>query len=208
MSTDILHKPIVLKLNANYFRIGWTTPMDAMIQMNSGTKSEPPAKALDISYELDENGQPFYDKMSGMRVLAWDEWIKLEIRSWDMTIKTVRQEIRIPTVIICGHYKDMPKKQLKPLPKNIRERDKNTCQYTGQTLTKATFSLDHIVPRKHGGRDTWENLVACHKDVNSKKGHALNHEIGLKLLKKPAAPKPIPLCELVRGAQHPDHQHF
>src|ERR1035441_501846 len=43
------------------------------------------------------------------------------------------------------------------------------CQYCADALTTETYSLDHIVPRSHGGLSTWENLVACCKDCNSQK---------------------------------------
>ena len=102
----------------------------------------------------------------------------------------------------------MPTKDIKPTPTAIRKRDGNKCQYTGVELSKATFSLDHIVPRSRGGKDSWENLVAAHKDVNSRKGNQYNHEAGLKLLKQPKAPKQTPLCSVYTEVYHPDHKHF
>jgi len=45
-------------------------------------------------------------------------------------------------------------------PLNTRER----------RLRRAT--VDHIIPKKHGGTDAIENLVAACNECNSKRGHA------------------------------------
>lgn len=205
---DILNANIVLRLNASWMKIGWSTVADAFTALTGGTSGNPPALALDIDYELGEDGKPNFNKMSVASPKVWEEWVKLPIREWDSTINTVKAKIRVPTVIICPKYHKMPIKRRRPTAQAIRERDNNTCQYTGKPLTNKTASLDHILPRSKGGQDTWENLVLCHREVNSKKGNSLNEEIGLKLLKKPAAPRDIPVCELIRDVRHPDHQHF
>jgi 5-methylcytosine-specific restriction endonuclease McrA len=205
---DVLNARIVLRLNANWQRIGFSTVAEAFTALTGGDQKNPPALALDIEYELDENGKPNYDVISYAQPKTWEEWLQVPIRSEDIAIGTVRQKIRVPTVIICPKFTKMPIKKLRPTKQGIRERDKNKCQYTGKELTNKTASLDHILPRSKGGGDSWENLVLCHKDVNCKKGNRLNEEIGLKLLSKPAAPKPIPVCELIRDIKHPDHSHF
>jgi len=47
----------------------------------------------------------------------------------------------------------------------VRQRAKNTCEYCGlrQAQEPLPFHIEHIVPRRHGGKDTPENLaLACH----------------------------------------------
>jgi 5-methylcytosine-specific restriction endonuclease McrA len=61
-------------------------------------------------------------------------------------------------------------------------------------------SLDHVMPRSRGGKNTWENLVWSSKDVNARKGNRLPHEAGLKLLTVPRAPKELPVTALIRNA--------
>ena len=34
-------------------------------------------------------------------------------------------------------------------------RDRSRCQYCGQ---RDRLTIDHVLPRSRGGRDTWENL--------------------------------------------------
>jgi 5-methylcytosine-specific restriction endonuclease McrA len=205
---EILSARIVLRLNANWRRIGFATVAQAFTSLTGGDQSNPPALALDIDYELDENGKPNFEKIISAVPRNWDEWQYVPIRDGDMTISTINQKIRVPTIIICPKFAKMPVKKLRPTKQGIRERDGNKCQYTGKNLTNKTASLDHVLPKSKGGQDTWENLVLCHRDVNSKKGNRLNDEAGLTLLNRPIAPKPIPVCELIRDIKHPDHAFF
>ncbi len=135
-----------------------------------------------------------------IRPVTWEEWITLPIRPQDNAVRTVRGAIRVPTVIVAVNYTKVPKKRPKLCARTIRERDGNRCQYTGKLLKPDEGSLDHVLPRSRGGKDTWENLVWSSKDVNSRKGDRLPHEAGLKLLGVPRAPKERPVSALIRNA--------
>src|SRR6266536_985886 len=130
----------------------------------------------------------------------WEEWITLPIRPQDTAVEAVRGPIRVPTVIVAVNFARVPKKRPKLCAKTIRERDGNRCQYTGRILCPDEGSLDHVVPRSRGGKDTWENLVWSSKDVNARKGNRLPQEAGLKLLSRPRAPKELPAMALIRNA--------
>src|SRR5437879_4055452 len=172
LMNDILNKNIVLVLNHNWQAINIRTPADAFCQMATNS-----ATALDIEGE------------NHIRPVGWDEWITLPVRADDYAVRTARGAIRVPTVIVAVNYARVPKKRPKLSAKNIRERDGNRCQYTGCVLHPDEGSLDHVVPRSRGGRDTWENLVWSSKAVNARKADRLPHEAGLRLLKQPRAPK-------------------
>ena len=135
-----------------------------------------------------------------IRPVTWEEWITLPIRPQDNAVHTVRGAIRVPTVIVAVNFAKVPKKRPKLCAKTIRERDGNRCQYTGKLLKPDEGSLDHVLPRSRGGKDTWENLVWSSKDVNSRKGDRLPREAGLKLLSVPRAPKERPVSALIRNA--------
>src|SRR6185437_1806270 len=184
----ILNKAIVLVLNRNWQAINIRTPQEAFCQMATGA-----ATALDI--ELSDGA-----RAEALRPVRWDEWITLPIREGDHQVRTARGAIRVPTVIVAVNYARVPKKCPKLSAKNIRERDGNRCQYTGKLLKPDEGSLDHILPRSRGGKDTWENLVWSCKDVNARKGDRLPHEAGLKLLSVPRAPKELPASALIRNA--------
>lgn len=209
--SDILNQKIVLRLNANFLRLGWSTVAEAMIAMSGEAKDgSPPAKALDVVYDYDEFGKPYTDKYQAINEFDWEEWIKLEPRKGDLdkVIHTSKRIIRVPTVIVCPRYYKMPEKELRATPKSIYARYGNRCQYTNVLLTNQTRSLDHVNPKSKGGKDTWENLVPAHKDVNHKKGNKTNKEAGLVLLRKPTAPPKRPLCTYIVENKHPDHLFF
>lgn len=208
---DFLNAPIVLRLNANYQRLGWSTPSEAFCMLMGDEKDGvPPALALDVHYEYDEYGKPDLDGTPTFDRMEWEYWLLLEPRRGDLdkVVHTSKRIIRVPTIIICPKFYLMPKKNQRPTPQAIRRRDGNRCVYTNVELSNSTFSLDHVVPKSRGGRDTWENLVSCHRNVNARKGNMFNHEAGLKLLRRPTAPSPIPLCTFYAEIKHPDHQHF
>ena len=132
--------------------------------------------------------------------MAWDEWITLPIRPQDDAVRTVRGPIRVPTVIVAVNFAKVPKKRPKLCARTICERDGNGCQYTGRALLREEGSLDHVLPRSRGGKDTWENFVRSSKDVKARKGNRLPQEAGLKLLTVPRAPKEMPVTALIRTA--------
>src|SRR6266571_971022 len=146
--TDILNKTIVLVLNRNWQAINVRTPQEAFCMMATNV-----ATALEIESD------------SHIRPVTWDEWITLPVREQDNAVHTVRGAIRVPTVIVAVNFARVPKKRPKLCARNIRERDDNRCQYTGCVLHPDEGSLDHVVPRSRGGRDTWENLVWSSKAV-------------------------------------------
>lgn len=186
--TDILNKNTVLVLNRNWQAINIRTPADAFCQMATNV-----ATALDI--ELDDGA-----RAEALRPVTWEEWITLPVRPQDNAVRTTRGAIRVPTVIVAVNFARVPKKRPKLSTRAIRERDGNRCQYTGRLLHPHEGSLDHVVPRSRGGRDTWENLVWSARDVNQRKADRLPHEAGLKLLTVPRAPRELPVAAFLRNA--------
>jgi 5-methylcytosine-specific restriction endonuclease McrA len=208
---DLLNDKRVLRLNANYQRLGFCSGQDAFIAlMGENADGSPPALALDIYYNYDEFGKPIIEKIKYFDALDWEFWLLTEPRKGDLdkVIHTSKRIVRIPTVLVCPRFRKMPMRQQKATPSAIYERDGNKCVYSGIPLTNKTRSLDHVIPRSKGGENTWENLVACHRDINSKKGDKFNHEIGLKIARPIPSPRILPLCSTIKGVYHPDHEHF
>jgi 5-methylcytosine-specific restriction endonuclease McrA len=181
--SDILNRAMVLVLNRNWQAINVRTPAEAFCQM-----------ATNVATGLEIQGQDH------IRPVTWEEWITLPIREQDEAVRTVRGPIRVPTVIVAVNYARVPKKRPKLCARSIRERDRHRCQYTGRLLRLEEGSLDHVVPRSRGGRDTWENLVWAAREVNQRKADRLPHEAGLKLLSVPRAPTALPVTALLRNS--------
>lgn len=214
---NILNSNIILAINRNFQILGVTTPQKCFVSMcSTADGANLSAKAVIIEYEQDENGNYLFDKPpTVVNPVFWDEWIEQPIRPYDNYISTTKRKIRIPTVLQAHNCVKGGFKELKPNNANLKARYGNRCAYTNELLTNATFSKDHIIPLSRwkqlghtGNPNTWENLVPCHKDVNHKKGNKLNEEIGLKLLVKPIAPRPVPRSEIIKEIRSIDWKIF
>ena len=99
MST-IANKLICLNLNANWQPIGFKTVKDAIVDLCGGEiDGKSSSLALDIDYELLENGEPNLAAPKNMSPVCWTEWLKLPIRPWDLVINSAHMSVRVPTLI-------------------------------------------------------------------------------------------------------------
>jgi 5-methylcytosine-specific restriction endonuclease McrA len=202
----VANKLIVLKLNKWWQPIGYGLVWKAIDDLAGGINS----LALDIQYAMDDNGDPDFSKVVAMIPCTWEEWIKLPIRQWDLSISSPSITIRVPTVLIAKNFDKMPLRVFKGKPKfnHVWERDNGIDQYTGKKLKKEEASIDHVVPKSRGGDNSWHNVVLTHKDINWKKGNRTNNEAGLQLIRQPFTPKPIPIMSLITEPKHVDWKHF
>jgi 5-methylcytosine-specific restriction endonuclease McrA len=93
--------------------------------------------------------------------------------------------IYMPSVIRLKEYRYIPVRIQILSRKNIFLRDRNICQYCEKHFSASELTLDHIVPKSKGGRDSWDNLCACCQKCNKKKADKSLEESGMKLLHKP-----------------------
>jgi 5-methylcytosine-specific restriction endonuclease McrA len=208
MTADILDKPIVLSLNRAWQVIGHRTVKQALIALNGGAAGLPPALGVDIAYAPRADGTWDFDRPLHLNPLPWAEWVRLPVREFDFAVATPRLRVRVPTVMVATQFDRMPVRIPRVSRAAILARDRGVCQYTGEFVGRHGGNLDHVVPRDRGGRDTFENLVWAKREVNARKANRLPHEAGLRLLRKPAAPKPLPVSATLRDARHPDWRHF
>lgn len=103
-------------------------------------------------------------------------------------IKTKTGVYQLPTAIVLIEYVHIPYKNCPVSRRNIIKRDKFTCQYCAKHLGKKEYTIDHVIPRSRGGKNTWENLVACCRKCNIKKSNNLLSEVNMTLLKEPKQP--------------------
>jgi hypothetical protein len=66
----------------------------------------------------------------------------------------------------------------------VLARDGRRCGYCGQTAT----TIDHVLPRSRGGRNTWLNTVAACGGCNQRKGDRTPAEAGMALRIQQTAP--------------------
>jgi 5-methylcytosine-specific restriction endonuclease McrA len=95
-----------------------------------------------------------------------------------------------PLVIRLVYFVRVPHRMLIPLTRRtILARDQYTCQYCGAQPPKGQLTLDHVVPRSRGGKQTWENVVAACIPCNQRKGDRRPEESGMTLRSRPAVPR-------------------
>lgn len=205
---NVLNQP-VLCLNRNWQGIGHKTVKEALIAMTGGSgDGAPAALAVDLDFEVNANGEVLWDNLLRSQPVAWDEWITLPVRDFDMEIHSANMSIRAPRVIIQPNFAKMPVVKPRPTKDAIRKRDGGIDQYTGKEVSWKDGNIDHIIPRAQGGKNTFENMVWTHKDINTKKADRTPDQAGLKLIRKPVAPKAVPISATLNIAHHPSWIHF
>lgn len=107
-------------------------------------------------------------------------------------IHTPTMDVRVPEVILLSAFNGFVRREVRFSRRNIFERDKNTCQYCGKRLVKNDLTLDHVVPRSRGGRDSWENLVLACMPCNVRKGSRTPGEASMRLIRQPVKPAWLP----------------
>jgi 5-methylcytosine-specific restriction endonuclease McrA len=100
-------------------------------------------------------------------------------------LHSVTATFPMPSVIRLNRYVNAPYKGVNLTRQNIFKRDNNECQYCG---TRKELTIDHVVPRARGGKDTWTNLVTACKKCNAKKGDYSPEEANMPLKRKPYKP--------------------
>jgi 5-methylcytosine-specific restriction endonuclease McrA len=101
-------------------------------------------------------------------------------------VRGIRVSIPLPSVVRLIYYIKAPRNAVALTRKNIIRRDRHTCQYCG--IQTGPMTTDHVIPKRIGGRDSWENLVCACVRCNNKKGDRIPEEAGMALFRRPKAP--------------------
>ena len=121
-------------------------------------------------------------------VLIIKEKVKM-LEKYSENIRSAQNSFDLPSVIRLNFYVHLKYKDIVLNRRNIIKRDDYRCQYCAKQATPLT--LDHIVPKNKGGKDSWENLVAACSKCNTRKGDTLLKHMDMKLLKKPRKPSKL-----------------
>ena len=103
----------------------------------------------------------------------------------------------LPLVIRLVTYVRIPR--MLPLGvtrRGVLRRDNFMCQYCGRMHPSAELTLDHVLPRSRGGKNTWENVVAACKPCNHRKGNRTPAEAHMRLPRQPFRPRYLALVVL------------
>ena len=92
----------------------------------------------------------------------------------------------IPSVIKLGYMVKRPRLQISLTKREIFRRDDHTCQYCGRRMIVLT--IDHVVPRRLGGKHVWTNVVAACAPCNRRKGGKMPENANMQLRRQPVKP--------------------
>lgn len=123
----------------------------------------------------------------------FEDWCELaELRDSGRYITTPTLRLRVPEVILLTGFNGFFRQEVRFSRRNIFERDKNTCQYCNRRFSKTDLTIDHVVPRSKGGKDTWENLVLACVKCNVRKANRTPTQANMPLRRKPGKPTWLP----------------
>ena len=104
-------------------------------------------------------------------------------------VQSISCSLPLPSVVRLVLYLNIPRKGIILSRRNVVKRDGHVCQYCG--TTQGAMTVDHIVPRTFGGKDTWDNLVCACIACNNSKGNRTPEQAGMCLSRQPRAPSRI-----------------
>jgi 5-methylcytosine-specific restriction endonuclease McrA len=172
MTTRILQHP-TLVLNRNWQPVNVATVARALVLVWN-----------ESAHVVDPHDYQLY---------TWADWSKLEPRAKEPFIQAVRFRLRVPEVITLNSYDRMPVATVTFSRRNIFKRDHNTCQYCGAQPGSEELTIDHVIPRSHGGVSSWENCVLACVACNKRKADRTPEQARMRLHKQPLRPNWKPL---------------
>lgn len=115
---------------------------------------------------------------------------KIEIVKYSAKeIRTITGSIKIPGVVrLINLIQSVYNRRVLYTKNNIYLRDKHTCTYCGQRFDKSHLTIDHIIPKCNGGKDSYMNCITSCKECNAKKGKKSVEEFGRTMHFKPYIP--------------------
>ena len=115
-----------------------------------------------------------------------------------VTIRGASNVLRIPTVIRLRRYINVPRRGMRWSRRGVLQRDGYRCIYCGvqpgsfqrgRLLSKRDFTVDHLIPRSRGGKNSWVNTACACPRCNNRKGDRTPHEAGMTLYWEPKTPR-------------------
>ena len=115
---------------------------------------------------------------------------KVEVlKESDKVVRTVSKSFRIPAVIrLLKFIRQIYRREVPFSRKNVLTRDSCVCQYCGDGFASNELTVDHIIPKVQGGQNRWNNVVACCRVCNVKKGGRTPRQAGMTLVRQPFKP--------------------
>lgn len=119
------------------------------------------------------------------------------VASYDLEVHSPSLDMKIPSVIALRQY--VKQNEFPAFTRfNLFLRDGFRCQYCG---SREHLTFDHVIPRRLGGKTSWENILTACAPCNMKKGGRTPEEAGMQMRLKPIRPTSWQLQQ--RGKRFP-----
>lgn len=116
------------------------------------------------------------------------------LRFSDRLIRGVSRTFRAPAVaVLVKVVRSVYRGRVPFSRRNVLVRDRFVCVYCGSRAKPIT--IDHVIPRSRGGKNDFDNCVACCRSCNQKKAARLPSESGMSLRHRPWQPT---IAEFIR----------
>ena len=106
------------------------------------------------------------------------------VASYEREVHSPSLDMKIPSVIALRQFV-RPSEYPAFTRFNLFLRDRFVCQYCG-SADQLTF--DHVVPRRLGGRTSWENVATACAPCNMRKGGRTPRQAHMRLFTDPIRP--------------------
>jgi len=124
------------------------------------------------------------------------------VEEYTREVHSVSFSIKLPAVVRLLRFIKRPKIPVRFSRQNIYIRDDYKCQYCGKRLTPDQLTWDHVLPRAHGGKTEWTNIVTCCIKCNRKKGGRIPSEASMVLIKQPSIPEWLSILKITLHFKH------
>lgn len=119
---------------------------------------------------------------------AWEDWAALRPAHEEDCIQTQWLRLKVPEVVTLTNYERVPNNAVAFSRRNVFKRDQFTCQYCGCRPGSEELTIDHVVPRSHGGTSSWTNCVLACVECNHRKADRTPEQAHMPLKKRPRRP--------------------
>jgi 5-methylcytosine-specific restriction endonuclease McrA len=141
-----------------------------------------------------------------MKIISWQRAMTLVflgkvdvIEAYEAPVRSVNTEVPMPSVVRLRRYARQ-ERRVKFSRANVYRRDNFMCQYCHAQPGAAELTLDHVVPRAHGGRTEWTNIVACCTRCNARKADRTPEQARMTLTQRPVRPASMPAVSFTEAA--------
>jgi 5-methylcytosine-specific restriction endonuclease McrA len=137
--------------------------------------------------------------------LVWLDKVEV-LEEYNELLRSPSFEMKIPAVVRLNSYVRTKEPKLRFSKRNLYTRDHGQCQYCKKDVSYDSSTYDHVIPRAHGGKTGWDNIVIACTRCNERKDDRTPAQAGLPVV-RPRTPTHWQLMRLmIDGMDKPPEQ--